>query len=323
MSSPTWHPEGLPQGPPGPMPATAGLGPQGTLLAPPAPASDGAPAPTGPGDWPPWAAFAALLGAFALAVVGALFVDIPASLLGVRVMSSTLPPGLELADTVVQDAAFVASAVLFAHVGVRTVRAWHFGLRPPQVPWRRALLAIPLTYLTFFLFDVIWAELLNVNEKEKLLETLGANEGVALLLLSAALTCVMAPICEEFLFRGFFFRALSNWRGKWPAAVITGVVFGGVHAGSAPVVDLVPLAFLGFALCVLYSATGSLYPCIAVHALNNCIAFGSLEGWWWWQVVLLIGAAMGVLVLLALSLKRAGVIDDEPARSPPPLGAAA
>ncbi len=71
---------------------------------------------------------------------------------------------------------------------------------------------------------------------------LGANEGTALLLLSAALTCVVAPICEEFLFRGFVFTALRNWRGIWPAAVITGLAFGAVHIGSAPALDLVPLA---------------------------------------------------------------------------------
>jgi membrane protease YdiL (CAAX protease family) len=269
--------------------------------------------------WPWWTAFAALLGAYVLAVFGGLIVDIPAALLGVHITSTTnLPPGLELADTAVQDAAFVAAAVLFAHVGVRTVRAWQFGLRPPRVPWRRALLAIPVTYLAFFAFDLIWAELLRVNEKEKLLETLGANEGVALLVLSAALTCVMAPICEEFLFRGFFFRALSNLRGSLPAAVVTGLVFGLVHVGSAPAVDLPPLAFLGFALCMLYRATGSLYPCIVVHSLNNCIAFASLEGWSVGQGVLLVIAVGATLLVLATGLRSAGVIGDEPVGATPP-----
>ena len=111
--------------------------------------------------------------------------------------------------------------------------------------------------------------------QEKLLEQLG-NEG-SLLLLSAALTCVVAPICEEFLFRGYIFTALRNWRGTLPAALITGLLFGGVHVGSAPALDLVPLAALGFGLCLLYRYTGSLYPCIAAHSLNNSIAFAGLE----------------------------------------------
>lgn len=272
--------------------------------------------------WPWWTALGALFGGYVLAVLGGLVVDIPAALLGVHVTSSSnLPPGLELADTFVQDAAFVGAAVLFAHVGVRTVRAWQFGLRPPRIPWRRTLVAIPLTYLAFFVFDVIWAEILNVSEKEKLLETLGANEGAALLILSAALTCVMAPVCEEFLFRGFFFRAMSNLRGPWVGALITGLVFGLVHVGSAPAVDLLPLAFLGFALCVLYRTTGSLYPCIGVHALNNCIAFASLEGWTLGQGVLLVLAVAATLVAIAVALRRVGIIGDEPPSSPPVLTA--
>jgi membrane protease YdiL (CAAX protease family) len=266
--------------------------------------------------WPWWTAFAALFAGFVFAFIGAIVVDVPAAIFGVSLDSSNLPPGIELGDTAVQDIAFVCAAVLFAHVGVRTVRAWQFGLRRPRVPWRRVALAIPLTYVAFFTFDVIWAELLNVNEKEKLLETLGANEGVALLILSAGLTCVLAPACEEFLFRGFIFRALGNWRGWLPAAILTGLLFGGVHVGSAPAVDLPPLAFLGFLLCVLYRNTGSLYPCIGVHALNNCIAFASLEGWTFTQGLLLIAIVMSTLLALALVLTRLHVIGDDPTSVP-------
>ena len=266
--------------------------------------------------WPWWTALAALFAGFVFAFFGAIIVDIPAAILGVHVNSSHLPAGLTLGDTAVQDVAFVLAAVLFAYVGAGVVRAWQFGLRSPRIPWRHVLIAIPLTYLVFFLFDVIWAELLHVNEKEKLLETLGANEGAALLVLSAALTCVLAPICEEFLFRGFMFRALANWRGVWPAAVLTGLIFGGVHVGSAPAVDLLPLAFLGFLLCVLYQATGSLYPNIGVHSLNNCIAFASLEGWTVGQGALLVAIVMSTLVLLVVVLTRLGVIGDEAASGP-------
>ena len=144
-----------------------------------------------------------------------------------------------------------------------------------------------------------------------MLEQLGTGESSTLLLLSAALTCVVAPVCEEFLFRGFIFTALRNWRGTWPAAVITGLVFGGVHAGSAPAVDLVPLAGLGFGLCLLYRYSGSLYPGIAGHSLNNSIAFGSLENWGW-QIPLLALAALSVIGLLVLALKRVGLIAPEP-----------
>jgi hypothetical protein len=262
-------------------------------------------------DWPPWMAPAALVGGLVLAAVGGLIVDLPAAVFGVNITSSHIPGGLEIADTVVQDVAFILVAVLFARMGGRKVRAGQFGLRPPRLRllWT-ALLPVALLLL-FIIFSVIWSGLLHESTKEKLLEQLGANEGTTLLLLSAALTCVIAPICEEFLFRGFIFTALRNWKGTWPAAIITGLVFGAVHVGSAPVVDLVPLAALGFGLCLLYRVTGSLYPCIAAHSLNNSIAYGSLESWSLWQVIVLIVASLVAIGALVLAAKRVGLISAE------------
>src|ERR1700678_1976559 len=192
-------------------------------------------------DWPPWMAPAALIGALVLAAIGGLIVDLPAAAFGVSITSSHIPGGLEIADTVVQDLIFILTAVLFARMGGRKVRSWQFGLRPPRLRMLWVVL-LPLgLFLMFLIFSVIWAGILDESTKEKILEQLGANEGTSLLLLSAALTCVIAPICEEFLFRGFIFTALRNWKGTWPAAIITGLLFGGVHAGSAPVVDWGPV----------------------------------------------------------------------------------
>jgi membrane protease YdiL (CAAX protease family) len=261
--------------------------------------------------WTPWMAAAALVGGLVLAFVGGLLVDIPALAFGVDIGASHVPPGLELADTIVQDAAFVAAAVFVAQLGARTVSAAQFGLRPTRL--RRAAGLVVLTLAGFLLFSLLWTSIFH-TPTEKLLEQLGTNEGTVLLLLSAALTCVIAPICEEFLFRGFVFSALRNWRGVWPAAIITGVLFGSVHAGSAPAADLVPLAGLGFGLCLLYRATGSLYPCIAAHSLNNSLAFGSLEGWGW-QTLELMAASLTLIALLAVVLIRVGVISAERPRA--------
>ena len=269
-------------------------------------------------DWPPWSAPLALIGGLVLAAVGGLIVDIPALAFGASITASHVPAGLEIADTVVQDAAFVLAAVFCAQLGGRSVSAWQFGLRPTAVG--RAIRLLLLTLLGFLLFSLIWAEWQH-TEKEKLLEQLGTGESTTLLLASAALTCVIAPICEEVLFRGFIFTALRNWRGTAPAALITGLIFGGVHAGSAPAVDLVPLAALGFGLCLLYRYTGSLYPCIVAHALNNSLAFGSLEDWGWQIPILMIGA-LAAIWLVAVVCKRAGVITPEPsAAAPGPLTA--
>jgi hypothetical protein len=251
---------------------------------------------------------AALFGGLVLATVGGLLVDIPALALGVNVNASHLPPGLTIADTAVQDAGFIAVAVFFAQLGGRKIDAAMFGLRPTRL--RRSVALLVALLVAFFLFNVIWAEAFNTS-KEKLLEQLGANETTTLLVLSAALTCVIAPIAEEFLFRGFIFTSLRNWRGDWLAALITGLLFGAVHAGSAPAIDLVPLAALGFGLCLLYRVTGSLYPCIAAHCVNNSIAFASLEEWGVSQAAVLLVSALATLTLLGLLLTRLGVASRE------------
>jgi membrane protease YdiL (CAAX protease family) len=251
-----------------------------------------------------------LFAALVIAAVGGLIVDIPATLLGVEAFSEHPPPGIEFANTVVQEVAFVVTAVLFAQLGGRKVRSWQFGYR--STPARRAAWLTTLTIVAFLIFSVVWETALHVTEKDtKLLEALGTNETTVLLVLSALLTTVIAPICEETLFRGYIFGALSKWRGWLPAAVMTGILFGGSHVGSAPVEDLVPLGVLGFALCLLYRRTGSLYPCIALHSLNNSFAFGELEGWGWWIPLLMVGA-LAAIWAIALIFRRIGVISGDP-----------
>ncbi len=259
--------------------------------------------------WPAWTAPVALIGGLALALVGGLVVDLPALALGAKITSSHTPPGVTIADTFVQDVGFVLAAVYCAHIGGRAVRSWQFGLRRPGAGWRSASGMIVLLLVAFIVLSAIWSAASHPPE-EKLLETLGANEGTALLLASAALTCVVAPICEELLFRGFIFTALRSWRGTLPAAMITGLVFGGVHAGSAPALDLVPLAGLGFGLCLLYRYSGSLYPCMIAHSLNNSLAFSSLENWGWQTPVLIVCALVGIGLLVQV-FKRIGLIAPE------------
>lgn len=253
---------------------------------------------------------AALVGAVVLASLCALLIDIPAALFGVDVTSANLPGGLLIADTVVQEVIFVVTVVLLARIGGRTLTAAKLGLRETRLGWVQATIAVVGLQFCFLIFSVAWALSLHISGKEKVLEQLGANEGTALLLASAALTCAVAPVCEEILFRGFIFGALRKWSGTAPAALLTGVLFGVAHAGSAPVVDLVPLGVLGAGLCLLYRFTGSLYPCMAAHALNNSVAFGELESWSWWKIAILVLAALLLIRAFVLALRGLGITKE-------------
>lgn len=249
--------------------------------------------------WSPWTAWAALLLGFAGAFAGALALGIIAAIGGASLEDT--PGWVNIAATVVQDLSLIAAAVFFARIAGR-VRPADFGLRPTPAAAGAGLAFVCL--VAFFLFTASWVALTNAHEPSKdLLDELGVSQSTLSLLGAVALVCVVAPMAEEFVFRGYFFTAMRGWRGMWPAAIVTGLAFGAIHLGSTSVVFLIPLAFFGFALCVLYDRTGSLYPGIGAHAVNNAIAFGSAEHWTW-QIVPAAGGALALIALTALAVRR-------------------
>jgi membrane protease YdiL (CAAX protease family) len=160
-----------------------------------------------------------------------------------------------------------------------------------------------LAYVAFLFFTAAWLAFLNavgahVSDTEKITSDLGADRSILAQIIVGVLVVVVAPIAEETFFRGFFFTALRNWKGVALAAVITGLAFGAIHYGGSPAAYLVPLAMFGSLLCLLYWRTGSLLPCIALHAINNSVAYGASQHWSW-QIPLV---AVGALALCALVL---------------------
>ena len=217
--------------------------------------------------WPLWYAPVAFLAAFFAGQV----------LLGIAVLATgvdpekDLPPALALGGTFVQDLILIAAAVGFASLTLRP-RLWHFGLRRtrfwPAVGWSA------LGFLAFFAFAAVYTVVLDIDEEQTTLEDLGTDESTIALVAGALLVIIVAPITEELFFRGFFYRTLRA-RLHWAAAApIVGLVFGSIHF-STGVEAVPPLVVLGIVFCLIYERTGSLYPCIALHALNNSIAYGA------------------------------------------------
>ena len=244
--------------------------------------------------WPWWLPPLALLGTFAIATF--------ALIIGLAVTGESKPTaGVSIAATFVQDVGLILCAVLFSYLTAKPTPA-QFGLRRtrfwPAVGW------LAVAWLGFFVFSAFWSVLMNavgVKLDDDLPQQLGADKSTAALVATAVLVTVVAPICEEFFFRGFFFTALRGSVGLWPAAAITGLVFGLIHFKLE---FLPPLAVLGFALCLLYAKTGSLLPCIALHALNNALAFGVTQSWTWQIPVIMVASLAVIAVLLTPIVRR-------------------
>src|SRR5919112_873895 len=216
-------------------------------------------------------------------------------------MSIPPPSCVLIALTFVQDAGFVVAALLVARMARRPT-ARDFGLLPTAF-WRAVGIVLAV-YIAFYVFAGIWASVLNIDEQSDLPDELGADSSTVALVAVIVLVCVMAPVAEEFLCRGRLFTSLRGSWGLWPAAIVTGAVFGSIHVGSSPVGLLVPLAVLGLGLCLIYAWTRSLYPCVALHAVNNAIAFGVTQDWTW-QIPLVMVGGTAVSLLIVASIGRA------------------
>jgi uncharacterized protein len=93
-------------------------------------------------------------------------------------------------------------------------------------------------------------------------------EGSTLLynILTVLVVVVVAPLAEEFIFRGIL---LNRWAAKWgirPGLVLSALVFGILHA------NVVGLFVFGLVMGLLYVRTRTLWVPIACHAFNNAIA---------------------------------------------------
>jgi membrane protease YdiL (CAAX protease family) len=81
--------------------------------------------------------------------------------------------------------------------------------------------------------------------------------------------CLIAPVSEEFFFRGYAFYAFNKRYGLWVALFVSALGFSAIH-GS--IYSLLPIFSAGIGLALAYHWTGSLVPPMVAHAVNNFIA---------------------------------------------------
>ena len=86
---------------------------------------------------------------------------------------------------------------------------------------------------------------------------------------------VLAPLAEELFFRGWLFHGVQHVWGTAAAVVGTALAFSLVHADPAHIFAILPLAFW---LSWMRAATGSIWPCILAHFINNSLWVISARG---------------------------------------------
>jgi membrane protease YdiL (CAAX protease family) len=224
------------------------------------------------GAAPRWPAWYAGVGFLVALIATLIVVGIVAAATGAT--ADDEDPTFTIIATFLQGLIFIGTAVLFASF-TRKPKPEHFGLRPARF-WPAAGWAA-LGMLTFYVLVAIYSVIVQPDAEQSVAQDLGADQGTFGMIAAGFMVICVAPVAEEFFFRGFFYRALRSRWSPLAAAAIDGLLFGVIHydfTGADALLILPPLGVLGFIFCLVYERTGSIYPTIAMHAFNNAVAFG-------------------------------------------------
>jgi membrane protease YdiL (CAAX protease family) len=254
---------------------------------------------------PVWAPFLVVLAAFVavlvVQIVAAIFVEVGGGDVETLTDSDTATIGF----TVVLDAALIACTVAVASwLATSRPTPATFGLRVPD--WRSALGWTLAVYAGFWVGAIVVGIAFGQPEQQDIVTDLKAEDSALVLIGFGAMTCLVAPLAEEFFFRGFLFRVLHEKTGIVPSVVITGLAFGLVHLPSGDWIGMIVLSLFGMALCVLFLRMSSLLPCIMLHAFHNSISFGFTKELPWWGFLLLTAGSVTTTLAISLLATRAG-----------------
>lgn len=189
---------------------------------------------------------------------------------------------------------------------------------PHWTAWPAVLIGAPsVLVLALGLFEVVNRYVFPVPES--LLEAFGRSilEDMSLWQLILFVT-VMPGILEELAFRGVLLSGLrEHLRRPWLAVVLSAAVFAVFHVS---LFRIVPTGFLGIVLAVVVLRTGSVFPAMLWHFLNNFLSVvPQTLGWitldrpedrapWWYGLA-------AVCALASWTLMR-----ERPGQQPPKVG---
>ncbi|NNF11923.1 MAG: ABC transporter permease subunit [Gemmatimonadetes bacterium] len=150
--------------------------------------------------------------------------------------------------------------------------------RPHWRSWLAAIVGAPsVLVLGSGLFEVVNRYVFPVPES--LLEAFGQSLAVDIPLWQMAFFfAVMPGVLEEIAFRGVLFSGLrKRFASAWAPVVVSALIFSVFHVS---LFRIAPTAFIGVVLAVVVLRTGSIFPAMLWHFLNNFLAVVPQEAGW-------------------------------------------
>ncbi len=143
---------------------------------------------------------------------------------------------------------------------------WYIPTFRPQ-PQRLNLPLIVLTMVTIEAIGVVAEPIIALVPDVMMDELYGALQGGFWPMITVVL---MAPILEEFLFRGMLQNNLSRFVGPFWGMLVASLIFGAIHIIPQQALGAF---FVSLALAAVYEMTKSLSTVIIIHLLNNGLAY--------------------------------------------------
>jgi membrane protease YdiL (CAAX protease family) len=254
---------------------------------------------------PVWAPFLVVLMVFVGVLIAQTVAAVAVELTGGDVDALADSDAALIGFTVVLDSLLIGVAVaVVLWLAERRPTPATFGLRAPA--WLPALGWSTAAYAVYWTGAALVLLAFGQPDEQDIVTDLKAEDSAAVLIAFGLMTCLVAPLAEEFFFRGFLFRVLHERIGAVLAVVITGAAFGMVHLPSGDWIGVIVLSVFGVALCGLLLCTSSLLPCIMLHAFHNSLMFGFTKELPWWGFLLLIAASVTTTLAISLLAMRAG-----------------
>jgi membrane protease YdiL (CAAX protease family) len=189
----------------------------------------------------------------------------------------------------------------------------------PRMRWNFLAACLGLA-LVALIAQVVVGTLIPSATGDEFSEELNSfTTATALSALVVLLTTPLQAAGEEYLFRGYLLQAFGSFfRNRWVAIVLTATLFAVAHGGQN-----FPLFFDRFAFGLiagwLVTRTGGLEAGIALHIINNFVAFGfalsfgdlsttlNISEVSWWNIVLTITQSCVYTVLVLLVARSFGL----------------
>ncbi len=107
-----------------------------------------------------------------------------------------------------------------------------------------------------------------VERYQDAIEQILLPESVGLQILGAVSVVIVAPFCEEILFRGTILPEQRRSQGVWAAVILNGVLFAFLHLNP---LNFLALAVIGTFLAWVTVKSGSIWPAILGHGALNFV----------------------------------------------------